>query len=1159
MADYSITGDTRIDTSGFTSGVNAMTIAAGSMIASFVQSAASTISGLGKAAIDQGAALEQSIGGVETLFGDAAATVMANADKAYQTAGLSANSYMEQATSFAAALLSSLNGNVEAAAEAADMALVDMSDNANKMGTSLGSIQDAYQGFAKQNYTMLDNLKLGYGGTKTEMERLLSDAQEISGVEYDISSLSDVYNAIHVIQQELGITGTTAEEAATTISGSAGSMDAAFENLLANLTLGEDIQPSLEALVESVTTYLTGNLIPAIENIMAGFPDILINLWPDFINTGMDLVSTLAVDLLDAGTDLMQSLADGFTEGVPDFLSEVLPKILSITEELREHFGDFVTAGVDMVLQLATGLVNALPELFAYIPDIVINIAGLINDNAPKLLAGGVALIVKLIEGIIKAIPQLIANLPKVIQAIVSVLSAFNWINLGGSILKGIANGIKSMTGSITAAMQSGFSGALTWLKNLPSQALSWGKNVIKSFINGVRGVDVATTLAAEMTTIAETAYNESNELYDTTLEVADKSEVNALKMENISKSAAKSADDATDSADKATKSASTATSAATTAATATASVVESLTDTATTTADGIEKTVKTVTETLSDGTTRQKKTITETGTEIVDGVEKTFEKVTTIAADGSETVSKTLKEITPTVTKTVTDTATQTVDGIEATVKTVTKTLSDGTETQQQTITKSENQLIDGAWKTVETVTTISEDGVETVSQTISDGEPQFTSAAELLVYQFKNKLNDSWEEIDNAIKTDAMGSIQTLTDAIMDGDIEQLATWAAAYFWNACNAEQKAQIQTVAMGALSQLEGALSGTFSSLSSLATALIAQFVPAVAGATTGQTALNVAMDANPILLVVSLIGMLVGALISFAKQNKSVANAFKKIWYAVCDGVSIAFELVLRAFGSLVQGAINGINVIIAGLNLIPGVNIGYIKNPIYNWADQVAAKRKANQQQRAEEDAKADHDEGLADGSIYLVKQVTDTTTQMIDGLEATVKTVTKTYSDGVVETAKQITTTEEKLVDGVLKTIKTVRSIDEDGIETIAQTIEDATASGASDGIKDTITDATDAVTDAVTDNTAALLTANAALADLVKQADGLVLSDNMAIGSTVLASGTSQVAAAAKGYYSAGATNITQNIYSKAQTAADLARETRWEADRAKSRRR
>ena len=239
---------------------------AGGKIVGAIKGAIATAA-IGKAlgaALTEGAALEQSLGGIETLFKDSADKVKQNAAEAYRTAGMSANQYMELTTSFAASLLQSLGGDTKKAAEISDMAMTDMSDNANKMGTDMERITDAYQGFAKQNYTMLDNLKLGYGGTKEEMQRLLADAEKITGVKYDISNLSDVYSAIHVIQGELDITGTTAKEAASTLSGSFASMQAAFKNVLGQLTLGQDIGPALSALAETVTTFLVGNLLPAL-------------------------------------------------------------------------------------------------------------------------------------------------------------------------------------------------------------------------------------------------------------------------------------------------------------------------------------------------------------------------------------------------------------------------------------------------------------------------------------------------------------------------------------------------------------------------------------------------------------------------------------------------------------------------------------------------------------------------------------------------------------------------------------------------------------------------------------------------------------------------------------------------------------------------------
>lgn len=257
-------------------------VSAGESLGSKMMGAVSGViaaAGIGKAigaSINEGAALQQSLGGIETLFKDSADKVKGFANEAYKTTGLSANAYMENVTGFSASLLQSLGGDTDKAAETANMAMIDMSDNANKMGTSMESIQLAYQGFAKQNYTMLDNLKLGYGGTKQEMQRLLADAEKLTGVKYDINNLSDVYSAIHAIQENLDITGTTAREAATTFTGSFESMKAAAQNVLGKLSLGEDIQPALQALMETTSTFLFGNLIPMIGNILKQIPTLIL-------------------------------------------------------------------------------------------------------------------------------------------------------------------------------------------------------------------------------------------------------------------------------------------------------------------------------------------------------------------------------------------------------------------------------------------------------------------------------------------------------------------------------------------------------------------------------------------------------------------------------------------------------------------------------------------------------------------------------------------------------------------------------------------------------------------------------------------------------------------------------------------------------------------
>lgn len=449
---------------------------------------------LGKA-LTEGAALEQSIGGVETLFKDSADQVIAAADQAYRTAGVSANKYMEQVTSFSATLLQGLGGDTAAAAQYADKAIVQMSDNANKMGTDISSIQMAYQGFAKDNYTMLDNLKLGYGGTQAEMARLINDsgvlgdtmvatAENVNSIGFD-----KMIEAIHVVQTEMGITGTTALEAETTITGSLNALQASFSNVLANLALGRDLGPSLNALATTLTTFLSGNLLPALWNILSALPGALVT----FVTTlGPQLAAgmqSLIPQMMSAGAQMLQSLSAGLVQGIPNFLAQALPMLLQFTENLRANFGNLVDAGIDLLLNLAQGIANGLPALIEYVPQIVTNIAGLINDNAPKLLSAGLKILVTLGQGIIQAIPTLISNIPQIIQAIVSVFTAFNWVNLGSNIITMLKNGITSMIGAVQSAGTSIFNTVKNAVTNLPATLQNIGSNAIQSLAGGIRAL----------------------------------------------------------------------------------------------------------------------------------------------------------------------------------------------------------------------------------------------------------------------------------------------------------------------------------------------------------------------------------------------------------------------------------------------------------------------------------------------------------------------------------------------------------------------------------------------------------------------------------------------------------------------------------------------
>lgn len=443
-------------------------------------------------AITEGAALEQSIGGVKTLFGDAANQVIAAADNAFATAGLSANAYMETVTGFSARLLQGLGGDTQAAAALADTAVTDMADNANKMGTSMETITQTYQSLARGNYEMLDNLKLGYGGTQAEMARLINDsgvlgdtmvatAENVNSIGFD-----KMIEAINVVQTEMGITGTAALEAETTITGSLNALQASFSNVLANLALGRDLGPSLNALATTLTTFLTGNLLPAVWNILSALPGALVtfltSLGPQ-LATGLQ---TIVPQMMSTGTQMLQSLSAGLVQGIPNFLAQALPLLLQFTENLRANFSNIVDAGIDLLLNFVQGIANGLPTLIEYVPQIVSNIAGLINDNAPKILQAGVQVIVTLVKGLINAVPTIIANIPTIIKAIADTITAFNWINLGTTVVKGIGNGLLNMAGGLKSMMEKTFSGALDFLKSLPAQALQWAKDMITGFVRGI-------------------------------------------------------------------------------------------------------------------------------------------------------------------------------------------------------------------------------------------------------------------------------------------------------------------------------------------------------------------------------------------------------------------------------------------------------------------------------------------------------------------------------------------------------------------------------------------------------------------------------------------------------------------------------------------------
>lgn len=494
---------------------------------------ATAIGTITKFVIQHYAEYEQLAGGVETLFGaqgmslkkyaqsigqtveqargkydqliQAQTEVMNNAKVAYKTAGMSANDYMNTITSFAAALKQSTANETEAA-KVANQTVIDMADNANKMGTNMEDIQNAYQGFSKQNYTMLDNLKLGYGGTKSEMERLLQDAEKLTGIHYDINNLSDVYNAIHEIQKNLGITGTTAKEAMKTIDGAMKMTKASWDNLLTGLADPKQaVGPLISEFAKSLGI-LAKNVTPKIKEVFNALPNALIQITPQLMNMIIDLAPSLilaAINLVAGlvgalpgviapifsqlssliGSGMIDKIGQSISSNMPTLISKGLDMLLQFSQAVLTYLPVLVGMGMKLIFYLVQGLMSALPTLISKVPTIIANLADAFSNSAQTIFAWGVKIIAEIIKGLVMSIPSLIANIPKIIYAIFAVWNAINWWNLGKGLINGIKNGITSMGGSLTSTAKNLFES----LKNSVSNIFNNIKKVIESPIFGAK------------------------------------------------------------------------------------------------------------------------------------------------------------------------------------------------------------------------------------------------------------------------------------------------------------------------------------------------------------------------------------------------------------------------------------------------------------------------------------------------------------------------------------------------------------------------------------------------------------------------------------------------------------------------------------------------
>lgn len=1035
--DFSVTGNTKLDTSGFTQGVSSMTVAAGTLIADLVKTASSQLTNLAQSAIRNGSVYETSLAKVGTIADLGKLSIQklgSQITDMSNTMGIAATDIAEATYQAISAGQDTANA-VEFAGQAAKLATAGFTSTTSAVDI-LTTALNAYGLSADQATHVSDVLLTTQNLGKTSVDELSSSMGKVIplAAAYNVSvenlssglavmtangiataeattytksmlnELGDTGSSVgKILQQQTGKSfaqlnaeGKSLGDVLQILYDSVGGDSTAFAGLWSSVEAGTGAL----SLASGGADKFNGVLAQMVDS--AGATDTAYQTMTDTFQHSMESLQTtaenLSIDLFEAmepglmeaanwGTDCLNTLTSALNEGGPAAMLDAASGILE---------------------NLTAGVVQKIPGLASAATQVTTKLVQYLADHQDEIFDAGIQLLEQLIIGITDNLPQLITAAAELIAKFSAALISHlpDLLNCGAALLTTLVDGIlRSIENLGEAALACIAKLTGVWDGSMDD----WGhigENIVTGLLNGITG------------------------MWDTLVSTV-KGKVN-----------------------------------------------------------GMVSTVKNVL-----GIHSPSKAFTEIGENVTQGL----------------------------------------VNGIN-------------------------------------TGAPAAQEAIQNIAQALNDYGPDFATVGATITEQFRTKLTEGWAQIQSDIQTDALGAIETLATALKDGDLESLGLWAASYFWQACTKEQQAQINSIALGALNQLGGALSGVFGNLSQLAMGLVAQFVPAAASATAGQTALNVAMDANPILLVISLIGMLVGALLNFSGKNKDVANAFQNVWAGVEDFMSYIFEGLMRIVAAGIEGFVILINGLIGLYNSVAwlwGDHVDYISNPAWDYANQIAADRKARQAERKKQQEAANNpsSSGTSTKSQKVIESMTDTSkTTRADGSTVTTKVLTEKLQDETGKITQRVTKTVTeagtKLMDGVERSYKTVTTY-VDGIQTkVERSLDDIakTTTGTKPGSTTPTAPTPDKdLTDAVEANTEALLAANSKLAEMVRQANSLVLSDNMAITRSVAASGTAQVAAAANNYHREGDTNITQNIYSKAQTAADLQREARWEADRAKAQKR
>lgn len=1225
MADYSITGDTRLDTSGFTKGVSSMTVAAGTLIADLVKTAGSKLAGLAQSSISVGMNFDASMSQVAATMGKSveeidnltkAAKEMGSTTKFTATQAADALNYLAlagyDADKAAEVLPSVLNLaaaggmdlayasdlvtdamaslNLEASKQNVDefgnkLAMAASKANANvaqlgeailtvggtaanlkggttELTTALGllanvGIKGAEGGTHLRNIILsLQSPTDDAAGTMEKLGLSVYDAQgNMRGLDEILGDLNRsmagmtqgqkdsiinqlfnktdlaAVNGLLAAQGEQwatlaaqidaadGAMGQMAETQQDNLQGVMTSLGSAFEGL--QIAIYDDLEPTLTEAgnwgiqcVRQLSTALSEN---GPEAMLQAAGELLANLASG--------IAAQLPGLTTTGVEIIAKLAEGLVAATPQIMSSAAEVVSALIQALGTALPQLVSTGLAMISQLGAGLKEGLPEFLAQALPVVADFASGLRENVDQIVDAGIEFILNLAQGLMDGLPTLIEQLPGIVSDIAGIINdnapkiLLAGVYLIETLGKGLLQAIPALIQNIPQICQAIFDvfTAFRWL--------DIGKYIVDGLWNGITAgwnaliskVKDLVNLLPKAAKIALGIHSPSKVFDEIGVQVCNGLAQGLDRGKAKVKNAAKT-------------------------------VIASVTDTATTLTDGVTRTVETTTEKMASGLIQQKQTITETSRQMVNGVLKDVKTITEVAADGTKTVKQTMETVRE-VEKTVTATREAVVDGIQTSTQTVTETLTDGTEQQKQVITETYDDVVDGALVTVQRVRTIAADGTEQVTEQIRK------SAAD--------SLDGLWKELQTRADTGLLGTFDDLFTAVQKQDWAGIGKWAAAAIYGGLTANQKQQLETYALGLVDQLNAVLQRYQTDLAAKAWDIGTQICEGLTHGfadvwqqTTqlGATLTNIFQGLKEPLSTAALAisqGLSGGLLSSLPEIYTGVAG--------MVGTVGAAFEGLLTAISAALDATVFGIpmGVVVAAAAVALGAAIAGICASLGSSSGGSSSASSAS------------------GGSKKTIASTTDITSSMSeDGTKTVVKTVTETLQDEAGELTqkitKTVTETGTKLVDGVQRSCETVTTYVDGIVQRVDTTLKDLEQAAASTDTSTPETPPDEPVTpdpaegtgsleDAITANTKALEQSNAALAEMVRQANSLVLSDNMRLGSTVAASGTAQVAAAANSYRREGDTNITQNIYSKAQTAADLARETRWEADRAKAQKR